>query len=177
MDQLNVFSCSIATEQDVGKWPQLRDVDRTTQHWRGLTAHWRWCAWSLVGVGWKARKQRRALRYRVTLGWTVMRPTDRIKDEETSFNVNSVRIDNVQRTENDLFLWEKVWKTDFGGSVSEPKVLRQSKTRTPSEWWKAQSRWLMNIALETADSVHPKQPPMAERRLYILKGRLLRLAG
>lgn len=62
-----------------------------------------------------------------------MRPTDRIKDEETSFNVNSVRIDNVQRTENDLFLWEKVWKTDFGGSVSEPKVLRQSKTRKPSE--------------------------------------------
>lgn len=125
VNRLNVSQQSIATAEDIKKWPHLNDVELGSTENKEV----RILIGSNVPEAFWVLEERRGKRgepyaIRSPLGWTLIGPTLPIEDEESQYNVNFIRVGEENGSEEDILLRQvkSFWETDFGGSISDPKT-------------------------------------------------------
>ena len=124
VNQVNVSQRSIATAEDLEKWPHLSDVELHSIENKEVRV--------LIGSDvpeafWvleeRRGKRREPYAVRSPLGWAVMGPTQTVEDEEDNFNVNFIRVGDTPAGDDALLQQVKCfWETDFGGSISDHKT-------------------------------------------------------
>ena len=182
VDQLNVSSRSIATQEDIEKCPHLRDVELPNIDEKEV----RLLIGSDISEAFWVLDERRGMRgepYAIQppLGWTIVGPPSKVEDKEACFRVNFVRLERHEKREKDLLLQqvEIFWETDFGGSISNTKTYMSVEDKKALKVM-ASTVEMVNGQYQVALPWRQEVPHltnnrlMAERRLHSLKRRLLK---
>ena len=181
VDHLNISERSIPRDGDVDKWPHLSGIELPEIENKEVKV--------LIGCNvpeafWVLEERRggkgEPVAIRSLLGWTLIGPTERV-DEESSFNVNFVRLED-EGEHSDRALLQQVknfWKCDFTDSLSSSKVAMSVEDERALRIMEDSVKWVSGHYQLALPWRH--QPPYlpnnrvaAQQRLQLLKKRFLR---
>lgn len=180
VDKLNASSHSIPTDQDIRRWPHLRDINLPSMDETKIEL--------IIGCNapeafWvlEERRGNRGDPYaiRSPLGWTLMGPMDRVDYKECRHSVNFTRVVSVEREEDVLMQQlERFWKTDNAGLIPDSKVSMSVEDKRAIAVMESSAKMVdghYQIALPWREQVPnlSNNRVMAERRLDMLKKRFL----
>ena len=178
VNQLNVSQRSIATAEDLEKWPHLSDVELHSIENKEVRV--------LIGSDvpeafWvleeRRGKRREPYAVRSPLGWAVMGPTQTVEDEKDNFNENFIRVGDTPAGDDALLQQVKCfWETDFGGSISDHKTAMSVQDKKALQILEASAElvdghYQVGLPWKHNPPFLPNNRSLALRRLSCLKRR------
>ena len=179
VDKLNASKRSIPSQEDVKQWPHLQDIVLPSIDESEIKL----IIGSNVPDAFWVLDERRGERgepyaIRSPLGWTLIGPTDRA--ENKSFHVNFVRLTEVTEKDDDRLMHqlEQFWKIEnYGLSPNSKESMSLEDKRAlavmENSATMVDGHYQVALPWREPNPYLPNNRSMAERRLFLLKKRLL----